>query len=246
VGQEIDERFVSQSRSPLHSDRLFALTTPHSRLPTPDKDRLTHFPIQPLIVLNREIHRSATVTQLLSNAIEVFVSYAPQDESLRDALGTHLSLLKREGVIADWCDRQISAGSDRASEIRDRLNAAQLILLLISPDFLASDDLWNVVEQSMAQHNAGTTRVIPIRLRPVDCQNAPFAKLQSLPHNGTPITRWENRDEAFLHITQALRTLIASLKSPSAAPAPSASPPPLPTPHSRSAERSRRSPLPFG
>jgi tetratricopeptide (TPR) repeat protein len=181
--------------------------------------------------MNREIHWSSTVTHPQPEAIEVFVSYAPQDEALRDELGKHLSLLKREGVIADWCDRQLTAGSDRASEISDRFNAAHIILLLISPDFLASDDHWNIVGQAMTRHTAAKTCVIPILLRPVDWQSAPFGTLQPLPHNQTPITRWDSRDEAFLHITQHLRTLIPSLKSPSAPPASSAPLPPHPTPH---------------
>jgi hypothetical protein len=114
--------------------------------------------------------------------VEVFWSYSHQDEKLRDALEKHLALLQRQGLIVGWNDRRISAGSEWEGQIHTHLRTAQIILLLISADFLASNYCYDVeLMYAMARHEAGKTRVIPIILRPVDWRGAPFGKLNALP-----------------------------------------------------------------
>src|SRR3954471_1709733 len=106
--------------------------------------------------------------------ISLFYSYSHKDEALRDELETHLSLLKRQGVIAGWHDRRIEAGTEWAGAIDKNLEEAGIILLLVSADFLASPYCWDVeVRRAMERHEAGTARVIPVILRPVDWHSAP-------------------------------------------------------------------------
>ena len=137
---------------------------------------------------------------------EVFFSYSHKDEDLRDQLAKHLSSLRRQGIISTWYDREIQAGAERTQEIQNRFNSAQIILLLVSADFLDSDYCYNVeLKQAMKRHENGDVQVIPIIVRPVDWQNTPFSKLQTLPKDGKPITSWNNRDEAFLEVTQGIR-----------------------------------------
>jgi hypothetical protein len=144
--------------------------------------------------------------------IEVFFSYSHRDEALRDELAKHLSIMKRQGIIDAWHDRQITAGSEWAGEIDAHLNSAQVILLLISADFLASDYCYDIeLKRAMERHEAGTARVIPIILKPVDWQGAPFGKLQALPKNAQAITTWSNQDEAFLNVAQGLRKAVAAI-----------------------------------
>ena len=141
--------------------------------------------------------------------IKIFYSYAHEDELLRNELEKHLSLLKRQGRIDEWYDRNISAGAEWAQEIDTRLNTASIILLLISPDFMSSEYCYSIeMTRALERHNAREARVIPIILRPVDWQSAPFGKLQALPPEGTPITSWANRDEAFLEVTRGIRQAI--------------------------------------
>ncbi len=103
------------------------------------------------------------------SALDVFLSYSHRDESLRDALSTHLALLEREGTIRTWHDRRIGAGEDRKGEIDGYLESADLILLLISPDFIASDYCFDVeMTRALERHEAGEARVIPVILRPTD------------------------------------------------------------------------------
>jgi hypothetical protein len=140
--------------------------------------------------------------------IDVFYSYAHLDEPLRTELDKHLSSLRREGVIAGWHDRRITAGTEWAGAIDAHLQCAQIILLLVSADFLASDYCNDVeLQHAMARHEAGEARVIPIILRAVDWQRAPFGKLQALPQDGRPITSWPNQDEAFLDVARGIRTV---------------------------------------
>jgi TIR domain len=143
-----------------------------------------------------------------SSAIEVFYSYAHTDEALRTELDKHLSSLRREGVIAGWHDRRITAGTEWARAIDAHLQRAQIILLLVSADFLASDYCYDVeLQRAMARHEAGAARVIPIILRAVDWQRAPFGKLQALPKDGRPIKSWSDPDEAFLDVARGIRAV---------------------------------------
>ena len=160
----------------------------------------------------------------VNQKIEVFFSYSHQDEELRDELAKHLKLLQRQGVISTWYDRDIGAGSDWAGAIDTHLNSAQIILLLISPDFMVSDYCFDLeMRRAMERYEAGEAVVIPIILRPVDWTGAVFSKLQGLPKNVQPVTTWSNRDEAFLDIAQGIRQtvekIIMSSSTPSSEPA---------------------------
>ena len=143
---------------------------------------------------------------------EVFFSYSHRDEALRDELAKHLSILKRQGIIESWHDRGITAGSEWAGEIDAHLNSAQVILLLISADFLASDYCYDIeLKQAMERHEAREAVVIPIILKPVDWHGAPFGKLQALPKNAQPVTAWPSQDEAFLNVAQGIRKAVEAM-----------------------------------
>ena len=166
-------------------------------------------------------------------AINVFFSYSHKDEVLRDALEEHLALLKRKGLLKTWHDREIGAGDEWADQIDEQLETADLVLLLISPSFIASDYCYDrEMGRALERHDAGEAKVVPVILRPCDWHGAPFGKLQALPKDGEPITRWANRDDAFLDVARGLRRLIKSLdpsQSPRPAPPAPTSPPPEPT-----------------
>src|SRR6185369_17675756 len=118
------------------------------------------------------------------------------------------------GFISEWHDRDISAGSEWDDEIAEHLESASVILLLISPDFIASDYCNDVeVKKAIDRHEEGTARVIPIILRPVKWDGLLFSNLQALPSEGRPVTTWPNEDEAFLDITNGIETVIKQLSS---------------------------------
>jgi predicted helicase len=147
-----------------------------------------------------------------TDAVPLFYSYAHEDETLRDQLDKHLSLLKRQGTISDWYDRDIAAGSVRAEEVERRLKTARIILLLVSPAFIASDYCYGVEMQvAMQRHVAGEATVIPIILRPCDWEAAPFGALQALPKDAKAVTMWANRDAAYTDIVKGIRGLVAKI-----------------------------------
>ena len=146
--------------------------------------------------------------------LRVFISYAHRDEDLKDELEMHLATLKRQGKIKAWQDRDIEAGAEWDQEIKANLEAAKIILLLITPRFLASDYCFDLeMQRAVERHDAGTARVIPIILKPCDWQGTPFSKLQGLPKDCKPVTKWDDRDEAFLNVVQGIRKAVESLQA---------------------------------
>lgn len=146
--------------------------------------------------------------------VNLFYSYSHKDEQLRNKLDDHLSILKRQGVLSEWYDRRITAGEEWAAAIDSRLDSAAIILLLVSPAFLASDYCYDVeLKHAMERHELGYAHVIPVILRPVDWTGAPFSKLQALPTNARPVTTWRDRDEAFKDIAKGIRKAIDKICS---------------------------------
>ncbi|HYT46471.1 MAG TPA: tetratricopeptide repeat protein, partial [Methylomirabilota bacterium] len=149
-------------------------------------------------------------------SIKVFYCYAREDKALRATLEKHLGNLKRQELITGWSDRNIDAGKEWAKEIDCNLNTANVILLLISPDFMHSDYCCGKeMIHALERHENGTAKVIPIILRPVEYEGAPFSRLQALPTDAVPVTdrKWRTRDEAFLDIAQGIRKVVKELLS---------------------------------
>ena len=139
------------------------------------------------------------ITREPKQTLEVYYAYAPQDERLGRELEKHLILLERAGVISGWHPHKMLPGARRTETITTFLNAADIILLLISPDFFASDDLYQgeLLRAKERSESEGTC-VIPILLRPYNWKEHPFlCKLQALPMDGRPVTTWTNQEHAF-------------------------------------------------
>src|SRR5438876_391874 len=121
-------------------------------------------------------------------AVSLFYCYAHKDKVLRDELDKHLKPLIYSGEIQSWYDGQISPGSEWAREIEKQLNSAHIVLLLISPDFIASDYCYaKEMQRALRRHEAGSARVIPIHLRHANWQGTPISRLQALPAEARPI-----------------------------------------------------------
>jgi len=190
-----------------------------------DRQKLQGYEQTPIETLQAEVSVQSTLEQpknmvlssqkseaLASEAIEVFFSYSHKDEELRDELATHLVMMKRQGLIAAWHDRDIDAGDEWEAEILQHLNSARVILLLISNNFLASDFCYDKeLLRAMERHESKEARVIPIIIKPCDWNGAPFGKLQALPKNAKPVTKWEDRDEAFVNVAQGIRKAVQQM-----------------------------------
>lgn len=150
-------------------------------------------------------------TQILNRKpVNIFYSYSHSDESFRVDLEKHLSLMRRNGEIAGWHDRNISAGTEWKGSIDKHLERANIILLLVSADFLASDYCYEIeMKRAMKLHTEGKARVIPIILRDCDWSSAPFAALQALPRDAKPINNWNDPDEAYHNVVTGIRQAVA-------------------------------------
>src|SRR5262249_2461442 len=140
-----------------------------------------------------------TVVSPTPTAVEIFLSYSHEDEEILNKLIKHLSPLRRNGRVKLWYDRDIDPGAEWASSINHHLLTADIILLLISPSFLASDYCYTIeMEEAMKRHARNEACVIPVIVRSSDWHDAPFGRLQALPTNGKPVRNWNSQDEALL------------------------------------------------
>src|SRR5450755_1149141 len=152
------------------------------------------------------------MTTQSTRPLRLFYCYAREDKALRDELDIHLSSLKRQNLVTSWYDGEIGPGTEWEKEIDIQLRNADIILLLVTPHFLASDYCYDTeMKRALEQHQAGTVRVIPVILRRTFWQDAPFSSFQSLPTDAKPVTQWSDRDEAFWDITVGIHKAILDL-----------------------------------
>lgn len=143
--------------------------------------------------------------------MRAFISYAHADDAMLKKLDAHLAMLRRDGTISDWYDREIAAGGDIDSTVSKELARANLFLALVSPDFLNSQYCYeNEMATAISRHEAGEIKVVPIILEPCDWRASPLAKFKALPRDGKPISEWTNQNTAFLDVVRELRRLTSS------------------------------------
>ena len=144
--------------------------------------------------------------------VTIFFCYAHEDEAFLDKLKTQLSPLQWQGLIDPWYDRDISAGTEWEEEIKEHLNTAQIIILLVSPDFMASKYCYGVeMKRAVERHEHKEARVIPVILRPIYWQSASFGKLQALPKDAKPVKSWPDPDQAFFNVAEGIRKVVEEI-----------------------------------
>ena len=143
---------------------------------------------------------------------KVFCSYSHKDERMRQQLGSHMAALIREGAITLWSDHVILPGENVDNEISKNLELADIILFLVSSDFIASNYCFDIeVRRALELHEQGKSRVVPTILRDCDWHHTPFGKLKAIPTDGRPIKSWPDRDKGYRSIVGHLRTLVAEV-----------------------------------
>ncbi|MBD2410098.1 hypothetical protein FACHB389_08860 [Nostoc calcicola FACHB-389] len=152
-----------------------------------------------------------------TKTIKLFFAHSSSrdDEKLRVKLESHLSSLQPLRVSINWHKSQTLPGRDWKQESYQHLNTSEVIVLLVSPDFLAADDCMKITRRAMERQSAGKATVIPVKLRPIDnWQATPFGHLQCLPYNGEPITSrfWPRQDDAFVNIVEKIREEVEKIQ----------------------------------
>lgn len=146
--------------------------------------------------------------------IKAFISYSHHDKEYCKELEKHLSVLKRNKKIQTWTDQKLIPGDEWNELISKEISEADLILLLISPDFLASDFCYEIeMNAAILRHTNNQARVIPIFIRFCDWNGTPFTKLQSLPSGGKPVKDWADIDKAFLNVVEGIKKALDSIDS---------------------------------
>lgn len=141
-----------------------------------------------------------------SRRCRVFVSYARVDEPHRMRLDVHLAPLVRDGLVDVWSDRAVEAGSDWERDIQYELAAADVVILLVTPDFVASAYCFEKELPEALRRNAEDgVRILPVHVKSVDLVNLPFGRFQGLPTELRPITAWRDADEAWLQVARGVR-----------------------------------------
>lgn len=147
-----------------------------------------------------------------SSAVNVFFSYAHEDEASKEQLRKSLSALMKQGLINDWHDRKIPPGANWNSEIDKALSAADLALFLISPDFMSSEYINGVeLKRAYERLRAGELTIIPIFLRPIFLEGDPLLQLQALPSDRKWISTWPNADEAYYEVARGIAETVRAL-----------------------------------
>ncbi len=145
--------------------------------------------------------------------IRLFISYSHRDEPFREEMEKRLKGLQRYEPIYVWTDRGIGPGEEWREKIAEHLNAAHVILLLVSADFLDSDFCYDEeMLRALKRHEAGTAVVLPIILRACNWPRAPFAKLQVLPRDGRAVSLWKDADSAWLEVEKGVEAVISSMR----------------------------------
>ena len=138
----------------------------------------------------------------------LFISYSKHDKDFADTLQRRLKPLVRQGKVETFYDQDLLAGADFDAEIKRRLGEADIILLLVSPDFLATDYIMDVeVPLARQRYEAGQASMIPIILRPGDAwQDEPALKdLNALPNKGKPISHYPHADDAWNEVVNKIK-----------------------------------------
>jgi len=165
----------------------------------------THEPVALFVLDNQKKFKKTSV----ENGASIFISYSHKDEKDLKKLEDHLKILQRTGKIRTWTDRNISAGEEWKDQIHENLAESQIILMLISTNFIASDYCYDIeMNTALERHHNNEAVAIPIIIRDCLWQVGPFAKLQALPTDGKPVQNFKRRDEAYTSIARAIYNII--------------------------------------
>jgi len=210
------EAFVSMPDRPDVSIRYQRLLTFENKgvetFPQDIGDDVMHVHVQDLLD-GVDLEGTRQTVLRVQRSAAVFVSYSHKDERFKDELETHLKLLQRIGLIAEWHDRKIEAGDDWKARIDEHLERADIVLLLVSADFIASDYCYEKeMMRALERHAAGEARVIPVVVRDVNWKLAPFAGLQALPKGGTAVNETPSRDAAWRGVSEGIERIAQHIR----------------------------------
>lgn len=141
--------------------------------------------------------------------VKIFYSYSHKDESFRDELSTCLGILKHNNKIEEWHDRQIKPGTNYNTDINDHIESTDIVIFLVSPDFLNSDYCFGIeVEKALALQKQHKVEIVPVLIKPCLYDESRFSQLQIIPRDARPVTSWPSKDDAFNAVAIEIRKVV--------------------------------------
>jgi inactive STAND/TIR domain len=155
------------------------------------------------------INEHNIINEGVNGPVDIFCFYAVENERFKRDLYNNLSGLVRGGYIRLWNNHDIPPGAESSKEINERLNSSKIILLLITADFIGSEDCYkDEIKRAIKRHKDGDVRVIPVLLSPVIMTGLPFSEFRPLPFNKTPVEKWSLQSEAYAEIAQSIEQIV--------------------------------------
>lgn len=150
----------------------------------------------------------------MSNPLKLFISYAREDKDFKDTLIKHLRPLERKGIIQSWHDGVIDAGEEWEEDLKKQLQTSDVLIFLVSPDFADSDYIDRVeIKGAVERYKNGGVAIVPIWIRPLAFPDDFLNKFQALPQDRKPISKWADKDEAWVDVVQRLKKLFDRLQN---------------------------------
>lgn len=152
----------------------------------------------------------------MNQPIKVFISYSSRDNEYKEQFLEFLAPMRRNKTIQLWNDRDILPGEQWEGELLERLTTADIVIFLVSPSLLNSEYVNRVeITRAMERHKRGELVIIPILIRSSHFKESRFKTFQALPSDLKPVSNWDDRDNAWLNVTQGLKRVIQSIQKKS-------------------------------
>lgn len=149
---------------------------------------------------------------LPKKSLKIFIAYSHNDDEIKNELIKHLRPLEHLNMVETWHDRQIKPGEEFSTIISKNIDTSDIIILLISIDFINSDYCYGIeLKRAMERHAEGEAKVIPIIARQCLWHHAPFGSLQALPEDGKAIATWLDRDSALTTVAESIYNMAKQL-----------------------------------
>ncbi len=145
--------------------------------------------------------------------IIIFYCAVSEDHSLLAELDKHLAVIRRSTQVVTLYTGQILSGAMQEQATTQQFLSADIILLLVSPDALSSSIWYEMMQRAMERHRRGMVCVIPILLRQVYYDDAPFTTLKMLPSDGKAITSHSDPNSIFSEIARSIHTVVKEMQS---------------------------------
>lgn len=146
----------------------------------------------------------------MATELKAFISYSHDDMRFKNSLLKHLESINKLFNIDFWHDGEINAGGHINDDVIYALNISDIIILLISENYISSNFCYNIeMERAFQRERNNECIIVPVLLKNTSLNEAmPFYNLKTLPTDRKPITSFRPYDKGYADVTEQLTKLI--------------------------------------